>query len=173
MTDDDDDLDERIERAEASWQEVSSGAPPDDAEWGFFSYGDAPPAIGGGVGMFTWFPDRASMLEFIEETLPYYPPGQSNLDAEEIADNTAAVVEKIRLGAVSDEQGRKHLNKVLETCSQLEWIGTVTDLLSGDHPYLVKVRKIFRDDEDEDADGGPIDEDEKEEFFEFLESWGM
>ena len=173
MTDDDDDLDERIERAEVSWQEVSSGAPPDDCQWGFFSYGDAPPAIGGGVGMFTWFPDRASMLEFIEETLPYYPPGQSNLDAEEIAENTAAVVEKIRLGAVSDEEGRKHLNKVLETCSQLEWIGTVTDLLSGDHPYLVKVRRNFRDDEDEDADGGPIDEDEKEEFFEFLESWGI
>lgn len=173
MTDDYDDLDERIERAEASWQEVNSGAPPDDAEWGFFSYGDAPAAIGGGVGMFTWFPDRDSMLEFIAETLPYCPPGQSNLDADEIAENTAAVVEKIRLGAVSDEEGRQHLNKVLETCSQLEWIGTVTDLLSADHPYVARVRKTFRDDEDEAADAGEINEDEKEEFFEFLETWGI
>jgi hypothetical protein len=173
MTDDDDDLDARVERAEARWSEVSSGPPPDDYKWGFFSYGDAPPAIGGGAGMFTWFPDRAAMLEFIEETLPYYPPGQSNLDADEIAENTAAVVEKIRLGTLSDEDGRLSLNQALTTCSQLEWIGTVTDLLAGDHPYVVRVRKTFRDDEDEDADGGPIEEDEKEEFFEFLCSWGI
>jgi len=173
MTDDDDDLDERIERAEASWQDVSSGAPSDDCEWGFFSYGDAPPAIGGGVGMFTWFPDRATMLAFIGETLPYSPPGQSSLDPDEIAENTASVVEKLRLGTLTDEDGRQHLNKVLETCSQLEWIGTVTELITGDHPYLVRVRKSFRDDEDEDADGGPIDEDEKEEFFEFLSTWGI
>jgi hypothetical protein len=170
---DEDDLDERVERAEASWQEVSSGSPPDDCEWGFFSYGDAPPAIGGGVGMFTWFPERASMLAFIEETLPYYPPGQSNLDADEIAENASAVVEKLRLGTLTDEEGRQHLNKVLETCSQLEWIGTVTELITGDHPYLARVRKTFRADEDEDADGGPIDEDEKEEFFEFLDTWGI
>jgi hypothetical protein len=170
---DEDDLDDRAERAEASWQEVSSGAPPDDAEWGFFSYGDAPAAIGGGVGMFTWFPDRASMLEFIEETLPYYPPGQSNLDADEIAENTSAVVEKLRLGTLTDEDGRQHLNRVLETCSQLEWIGTVKDLLTSDHSYLDKVRRTFREDEGDDADGGPISEDEREEFFEFLDAWGI
>jgi hypothetical protein len=170
---DEDDLDDCAERAEASWQEVSSGAPPENCEWGFFSYGDAPPAIGGGVGMFTWFSDRASMLEFIEETLPYYPPGQSDLDANEIAGNASAVVEKLRLGTLTDEDGRQQLNKVLETCSQLNWIGTVSDLLSGKHPYVVEVRKTFRDDEDDDADGGPIGEEEKEEFFAFLDTWGI
>ena len=169
----DDDLEERIERAEASWQEVSSGAPPEDCEWGFFSYGDAPPAIGGGVGMFTWFPDRNSMLEFIEHTLPYNPPGQSDLDPDEIAENTAAVAEKLRLGTLGDLDGLKELNEVLVTCSQLDWMGTVDDLLSGNHPYAVHVRQAFRDDEDEEAEGGPIKEDEKEEFFEFLETWGI
>ena len=169
----DDDLEERIERAEASWQEVSSGAPPEDCEWGFFSYGDAPPAIGGGVGMFTWFPDRNSMLEFIEHTLPYNPPGQSDLDPDEIAENTAAVAEKLRLGTLGDLDGLKELNEVLVTCSQLDWMGTVDDLLSGNHPYAVHVRQAFRDDEDEEAEGGPTKEDEKEEFFEFLETWGI
>ena len=169
----DDDLDDRIERAEASWQEVSSGAPPDDCEWGFFSYGDAPPAIGGGVGMFTWFPDRNSMLEFIENTLPYNPPGASELDPDEIAENTAAVVEKFRLGTINDLDGIKELNEVLVTCSQLDWMGTVDDLLSGNHPYAVHVRQAFRDDEEEDSEGEPVEEDEKEEFFEFLESWGI
>lgn len=170
---DDDDLDERIERAEASWQEVSSGAPPDDCEWGFFSYGDAPPAIGGGVGMFTWFPDRNSMLEFIEHTLPYFPPGQSNLDFDEIAENTAVVVEKIRLGAISDLVGIKELNEVLVTCSQLNWMGTVNDLLTGNHPYAIEVRAAFREDGEEETGGGPVSKDEKEDFFEFLESWGI
>jgi hypothetical protein len=171
---DDDDLEERVEKAEASWQEVSSGGPPDDYEWGFFSYGDAPPAIGGGVGMFTWFPDRAAMLTFIEETLPYSPPGQASLDPNEIAENAAKVVERIRIGTLSDEDGRLALNKVLETCSQLEWIGTVADLLAGDHPYTVHVRQAFRaDDDDDDADGGPITEEEKDEFIEFLNTWGI
>jgi hypothetical protein len=170
---DEDDLDERIERAEASWQEVSSGAPPDDCQWGFFSYGDAPPAIGGGIGMFTWFPDRNSMLEFIEHTLPYNPPGQSDLDPDEIAENTAAVVEKLRLGKISDLDGIKELNEVLVTCSQLEWIGTVNDLLTGNHPYAVHVREAFREDDGEEAEDKHISEDEKEDFFEFLESWGI
>ena len=115
------------------------------------------------------------MLSFIEETLPYYPPGQSKLDPDEIASETAAVVEKLRIGTLTDHDVLPHLNKVLETCSQLDWIGTVTDLLTGDHPYAVHVRQAFRSDDEgeEDAEGGPIEEDEKEEFFEFLESWGI
>lgn len=169
----DDDLEERIERAEASWQEVSSGAPPDDYEWGFFSYGDASPAIGGGVGMFSWFPDRNSMLDFIATTLPFSPPGPYNLDPNEIAKNTAAVVEKLKLGTISDLDGIKELNAVLVTCSQLDWMGTVDGLLSGNHPYAVHVRQTFRDDDEEDSEGEPVEEDEKEEFFEFLESWGI
>lgn len=169
----DDDLEDRVEQAEASWQEVSSGPPPDDAEWGFFSYGDAPPAIGGGIGMFTWFPDRNSMLDFIASTLPYYPPGQSNLNPDDISENTAAVVKKLRLGTISDLDGIKELNEALVTCSQLNWIGTVENLLKGDHPYTFDVRQAFRDDGEEEAEGAPISEDEKEDFFEFLETWGI
>jgi hypothetical protein len=165
-----DDFEERAERAEASWGEVSSGAPPDDHAWGFFSYGDAPAAIGGGVGMFTWFADRASMLSFIEETLPYHPPGRADQDPDEIASETAVVVEKMRIGTFADHEGIQHLNKVLKTCSQLKWIGTVTDLLSDDHTYALEVRSAFRSDED---DRGPISEDEKDDFFDFLDTWGI
>lgn len=170
---DEDDLDERIERAEASWQEISQGPPSEDCEWGFFSYGDAPAAIGGGIGMFVWFPNRNSMLAFIANTLPYFPPGQSNLDFDEIAENTSAVVEKLRLGTISDLDGVKELNEVLVTCSQLSWMGTVNDLLTGNHPYALEVRAAFREDDEEATGGGPIGKDEKEDFFEFLESWGI
>jgi hypothetical protein len=168
-----DDLAERVEQAEASWQEVSNGPPADDCKWGFFSYGDAPPAIGGGNGMFTWFPDRNTMLEFIANTLPYFPPGQSDLDPDEIAGNTATVVEKLRLGTISDLDGIIELNEVLVTCSQLNWMGTVENLLTGDHPYAVRVREAFREDDEEAKEGVPISTEEKEDFFEFLESWGI
>jgi hypothetical protein len=169
----DDDLEERVEQAEASWQEVSSGPPPDDAGWGFFSYGDAPPAIGGGIGMFTWFPDRNKMLDFIANTLPYYPPGQCDLDPDEIAASTATVVEQLRLATINDLDGVKKLNEVLASCSQLTWMGTVEDLLAGSHPYAVEVRRAFREDAEEEIEDGPITKDEKEDFFEFLESWGI
>jgi hypothetical protein len=169
----DDDLAERVEQAEAIWQEVSNGPPSDDSEWGFFSYGDAPPAIGGGNGMFTWFPDRNTMLDFIANTLPYFPPGQSDLDPDEIAGNTATVVEKLRLGTISDLDGIKKLNEVLVTCSQLNWMGTVEDLLSGNHRYAIQVREAFREDDEEESEGVPISEDEKEDFYEFLEAWGI
>ena len=123
--------------------------------------------------MFTWFPDRNTMLDFIANTLPYFPPGQSNLDPDEIAENTAAVVDKLRLGTVSDLDGIKELNEVLVTCSQLNWMGTVEDLLTSNHPYAAEVRQAFREDGEEEAEGGPIGKDEKEDFFEFLESWGI
>ena len=113
------------------------------------------------------------MLDFIKHTLPYNPPGESSLDPDDIAEKAAAVVEKLKLGSINDLDGIKELNEVLVTCSQLDWMGTVDGLLSGDHPYAVHVRQAFRDDEKEDSEGEPIAEDEKEEFFDFLESWGI
>jgi hypothetical protein len=113
------------------------------------------------------------MLDFIATTLPYYPPGQSDLDPDEIAENTSTVVEKLRLGTISDLDGMKELNEVLVTCSQLNWMGTVNDLLAGNHPYALEVRAAFREDDEEETGGGPIGKDEKEDFFEFLESWGI
>ncbi len=168
-----DDLQERAERAELSWQDVRSGAPPEDHEWGFFSYGDAPPAIGGGVGMFTWFTDRLSMLEFIEETLPFYPPGRAGLDIEHVIEETAELVEQLRTGAITDQEGVAKLNSALKTCSQFNWIGTASDLLRGDHPYAAEVRAAFRDEGGEENNGGPITKDEQDEFFEFLDTWGV
>lgn len=168
-----DDLDDRMEQAEGNWQEASSGPPPDGYEWGFFCYGDAPAAIGGGVGMFTWFRNRNDMLDFIETTLPYYPPGPYSSDVEAAAADTTAVVEKMRTNALSVEEGMEALNEVLEGFSQFTWIGTVPELLSGDHDYLVRVRGAFREDFDDGLGVSPIMEDEREAFFEFLEGWGF
>lgn len=177
MPDDEDDVDDdgleaRVEAAEASWQDVQQGR-PDGHTWGFFSYGDAPGAIGGGIGAFAWFPDRDSMLRFISATLPYSPPGQAALDPDEIAANTEAIVTQLLAGAISDSEGIARLNSVLRTCSQIQWMGTVDDLLQGDHPYALEVRQAFRDDDENEPSSGPVGDSEREDFFEFLEEWGF
>lgn len=167
-----DDLEARVKDAEARWQATVLGN-PGECEWGFFSYGDAPAAIGGGIGMFAWFSDRQSMLDFIASSLPYCPPGPSHLDPDEVATRTSTIVAKLKLGTVSDPEGINELNTALVNCSQLTWMGTVTDLLTGDHPYALEVRQAFHDSVDDEPSSAPIDEGRTQEFFEFLQEWGF
>lgn len=164
-------LEKRIEKAENNWQsdELSN---PRVNPFGFFCYSDASAAIGGGVGMFTWFPDRISMLDFIAETLPYCPPGQMGLDWGSVALGTEAIINEMKLGSIDDSTGVQRLNSVLKTFSQIEWLGTLNELLSGDHPYATQVRMEFRDQEDEQKSDKPIQIEEQESFFEFLAAWG-
>jgi hypothetical protein len=47
---------------------------------GFFGYGDAPGAIGGGYGLFHWFGSRGALLDHLADHLTYESPGQSDTD---------------------------------------------------------------------------------------------
>ena len=47
----DQDIDKLVEQAEQNWQGITHGN-PNGKKWGFFSYGDAPPAMGGGWEVF-------------------------------------------------------------------------------------------------------------------------
>jgi hypothetical protein len=168
----DDDLQSRIEQAETNWQSVAQGNPGDNT-WGFFSYGDAPGGIGGGVGMFIWFPDRNEMLDFIATTLPYYPPGRGDLDWGSVASQSAAIVEEMKSADIDDAVGVERLNEVLRTFSQIEWTGTFEELLRGGHSYATEVRAAFRNEDEEGSSGAPIQPDEQEAFCEYLETWGI
>jgi hypothetical protein len=173
--DDDEALSEQFDDAQNISNEATSGN-PGDLTWGFFSYGDAPPAIGGGLGMFTWFEDRETLLSFIADVLPYFPPGPSGSDFRGIEDKTREIIEEMRSGTISDLEGTERLNGVLKRFSQIEWIGTVDDLLSGSHPYAIEVRAAFRYDEenpDDPDNGSAITEEEREDFFEMLDTWGI
>jgi hypothetical protein len=168
----DDDLQSRIEQAETNWQSATQGNPRDNT-WGFFSYSDAPAGIGGGVGMFIWFPNRNEMLDFIATTLPYAPAGQSNLDWGMVSSKTAAIVEEMKPGTIEDLIGVERLNEVLKTFSQIQWMGTFEELLRGGHSYAAEVREAFRDEDDEGSSGAPIQPDEQAAFCEYLETWGI
>ena len=162
----------RIKIAQNNWRTAVLGN-PEEMTWGFYCYGDAPPALGGGVGMFTWFPDRLNMLEFIATTLPFSPAGRSDLDWESVASLTKSVIDEMKSGIVDDSTGVQRLNNVLTTFSQIEWLGEFTDLLSGDHPYARKVRKAYVKRTYKKSSGRPIRAEETDSFREFLEDWGF
>ena len=168
-----DSTEEKIEKANARW-ETAVTVPEDNSWWGFYAYGDAPPAIGGGFGSFVWFPERADMLEFIAQVLPYSPPGRSDLDWGDVARGTESIIEQMSANLIDDETAVSQLNSALVSFSQFEWLGTFGDLLAGDHNYAKSVREEFwsMNDEREAESSREIDAQATDEFKEFLSSWG-
>ena len=166
------DLHAKIEKAEANWNAVVHGAPDGNA-WGFFSYGDACGAIGGGVGMFTWFDSRAELLEFIASTLPYSPPGPSGADVDTVEAETRQIVDAMSVGELDDSAAVARLNGVLASFSQIKWIGTFEALLSGSHEYASLVRERFRGSDADGNDTSPIQPQETADFRDFLMTWGF
>lgn len=49
-----DSIDDLLDRAQANWEDVGNYT-ADAVGWGFFSYSEEAPSVGGGVGMFTCF----------------------------------------------------------------------------------------------------------------------
>ncbi|MFM7165023.1 MAG: hypothetical protein ACKO3T_07210 [Planctomycetaceae bacterium] len=168
----DDKLQARIDRAESNWNSGAQGD-PGTYTWGLFSYGDAPGAMGGGVGMFIWFPSRNDLLDFIASTLPYSPPGPTSLDCEAVASETAAIVENMKCGRLADPDGIAQLNKVLQHFSQITWAGTFTQLLTEPHPYAQEVRAAFRMEDRDIWSDDAITEAEEPAFRGFLNMWGI
>lgn len=166
------DLNAKIEKAEANWNEVVHGAPDGNA-WGFFSYGDACGAIGGGVGMFTWFDSRAELLEFIASTLPCSPPGPSEADVDTVEAETRQIIDALSVGKLEDSEAVARLNRVLASFSHIEWIGTFEALLSGPHEYASLVRGHFRGRDADRNDTSPIQPQETTDFQDFLMTWGV
>jgi len=166
------DLEGLIKEAGAAW-EAANTEPGSDDWWGIYSYGDAPGAIGGGVGSFVWFPTRAKALQFVGNVLPYSPPGRSDMDWSAVASETASIVEEIERGEIDDELGRTRLNLALRTFSQIEWFGTFSDLTSGSHPYAHKVRADYREDEGGSEGADRIPAAEIDEFKQFLAEYGI
>ncbi|WP_348826915.1 hypothetical protein [Halomonas sp. RT37] len=172
-----DEINRLVSSADEAWAQVTDAVPIDE-NWGMFSYGDAPAALGGGFGAFAWFEDRASMLKFIEEVLPFSPRGPDNRDPLPIMDAVSAVIKDIRNDSLSLEQGREKLNKELEGCSQIEWWGTFRELRGGISPYSRKLINKFRqhltDDENiNEISTGPISDNELAEFKDYLMTYGV
>ena len=68
--------------AMASAEEASSAREPLEADSGFYAYGDAPAAIGGGFGAFYWFESEEKALGHLDSFAIFINPPRSDIDAE-------------------------------------------------------------------------------------------
>ncbi len=148
---------------------------PTSTSWGFFSYGDASPAIGGGMGGFAWFSSRSAMLEFISSVLPFSPPGPSSRDHLAVAAEVGAVAKQLKSNEVEQEVARKKLNRILKSFSQIEWLGTFQDLRGGQSPYARKLITGFRRENDIKISTKPVEVSRSElaDFKEYISMYGI
>jgi hypothetical protein len=147
---------------------------PCRSDWGLFAYGDAPPAIGGGFGLFQWFSTQVEMLDYVKRHLTFMNPGLSSIDPGRVAHEVQELVKSLGQNPSAEvlETARLPLNHILQTFSQVEWWGAFEDLLQGDHSYATKVRAWFRDG-DEESTGRPIQEDELAAFIDAIGQYGF
>lgn len=157
----------------ADWEEKSEQVflEPGDrvpvaTDFGFCSYDDAPPALGGGFPWFHWFESKSEMLAVLEEHSAYLHKPRGELDIVTID----AVVKALIASADGDLQAlRKELNEKLSGLAQFIWMGSFADLRSSDQPEAKKFRGAFRD----DVDDAPITADEVDDFAEFTATYGV
>lgn len=144
-------------------------------EWGLLAYGDASPAAGGGVGAFVWLQSREAMLEYVKRHLAFDWPGPSGADPFRVA----TAVEGLLLGAGTSsdadlESLRLRLNPALRGFAQIEWWGTLSDLMTGPHPNAARVRAWFRaNSSGADGQEHPITQAEQEAFLAALPDFGL
>ena len=163
------------EEALDAWSGANEHVPL-PTNWGFFSCGDMPGPCGGGGGGFTWFAAQEEMLTFFWEIVP---PAMVNDEPEALQtmmDEFKNHVDQFNQAKLTLEQLRESLNENLSGWVQIEWIGTLTDLMAGDHPYAKEVREGFRQrhaEDDADDDSSAIKPEETEAFMEFAGQWGL
>jgi hypothetical protein len=149
---------------------------PNAEWWGVFSYGDAPGAIGGGVGSIEWFPTRSALLTFIADVFPYDPPGLG--DTGIVASVVTAITANMQHGVISNADGINRLNHALTRYSQITWIGTFAELCNSDDAFCQDVRSWYRKqiDDDQKADidqHAPIQPAEFDEFCDVIQEYGL
>lgn len=169
-----DEIEALVEAANARWADDALREPK-STSWGMYSYGDAPPAIGGGMGAFTWFDNRTALLKFVADVLPFSPPGPGNSDPLAVATKVNEVLASVKAGDLDLEKARRKLNVILRAYSQIEWIGTFKDLKDGNGTYARKIVKDFRRSRDLPVGAAPIavGRSQVEDFKEFLAEYGI
>jgi hypothetical protein len=110
-------LEQFVEQANNRWKSACNT--PILGNVGMFSYGDASPAIGGGLGMFLWFDNSELLNEFIVNTLPFSPPGPYDSNPFEVYESVTKLIKDSENNLNSYLQD---LNKILLHYSHIEWL---------------------------------------------------
>lgn len=161
---------------EAEVQEAftqANSVEPSETSWGFFAYDDAPGGIGGGSGMFGWFESRDKMCDFIEGypllfQSSYEPEDDDKARIDDIERGVKAAINGFRGNPEKGEKVLEDINRKLRRMEQIKWWGSFSELLSGDHWFAKELRGHLLQN-----DGSvPMPEERREEFIEFLQSYG-
>jgi hypothetical protein len=151
----------------------SNSRNPLEFPWGLFSWGDAPPAIGGGVGAFQWFPQLDELLAFVTDLSP---AAFATFDVEEEWLELQTSLRQIAEGFDANaEVAIQAFNAELTSLLQIDWIGNLEGLMAGNEEFPAMVRSRFRGDWDDtpsQASLRPIQPEEQESFLAFLSEYG-
>lgn len=134
--------------------------------WGMESYGGS--SLSGYAGIFFWFSSKEELLEFTVQHLPFL--------GEEIgcdvpfdgAEKIAGVVDAVKEGSLTWDEGRISITNLLTECSEIRWWGQLKDLFDGDSEFAQELRACSRSD---DEDTSPIKASEKGQFMEYLKGY--
>lgn len=157
---------------------------PKSSSWGFFSYLDVPPVFcGSGFGGFSWFATKDEMLDFLEEAYPC----STRMDDEDKETVCGKVREKLMLTSGDPVAVVDLLNAELAGHLNMEWVGTLKDLQTGNHRYAIYLRARFRTDNMDNFDGdirqesplemleqhgAPLETTERSDFMDYIADWG-
>ena len=139
--------------------------------WGMFSWGDAPPAIGGGIGAFQWFDTRESLLCFIAESaVLMWKDFESQDDYENLRDSLRSAVQQTS----ENDKVLEKVNCMTRGLFQVEWIGQFHELATSQDDFPKKVRAHFYDNRNDQVDAPEsIEDKELTSFAEALEEYGL
>jgi hypothetical protein len=170
------DYDVRPERAQAAGEEAY-GRDPREHPFGFYSYGDAPGSNWRGAGASLWFPTRESLLAYLSEHLTYFCPGPAYSDHTKVDASVKSAVAAFEGSGGRLENLIPVLNPILRHYSQIDWIGGFKDLVAGEREFEKQVRTSFRnvekDGQKQKNASSPIELDEKDDFVEYLTTYGL
>jgi hypothetical protein len=139
---------------------------------GFFSRGDAIGAIGGGMGVFLWFPNFPELYQFLANYFVVLSPGRCDLDHEKVFNEVGLIVKDLAEGKDNKEASIQKINKAAQHFSQIEWIGEMEDLTSGSSEFAKELREYFYEFK-EIADQGIIKKDDLKDFIQKISEYGI
>lgn len=140
---------------------------PERSDWGCLLTSDRHPAMGGGLGAYFWLSSRDEVLHFIRDVeLPLLCLHDTHWEPA-LADAQRAV-ERALADDLSMDDARREINRLFESYEQIEWWGSMKELLTGEGEFAQGERIAFHDDE---SPAG-LTSDEEDDFYEFLSDRG-
>jgi hypothetical protein len=150
---------------------------PAAGKHGFFSCGDAPGGIGGGIGIFVWFNDEDSLLNYIGKVLPFTPPGPHGANVDEVEARVLEVLERKHNASteLTFAQVIEQLNPILKGFSQINWMGVYESLIVPvvDDEFRQRLRVDLFESLEISPYDGQLQDQHLEDFNEMLQGYGF